>query len=855
MRLSRPVIACYLAAGVFAAALTVSFAAHAGQEHPAHSATVSVAQNARDQAVQHTQALMALQKQWAGAAGNEKSRDLEQLLARAQARQQFLLTLAETSPADVLRVAIPDEQQRGMPEEVMQHLEQKLEIAGTAEVFYEDYDDGSHQLRRFVKTPFGERFQLQATRKDLALQNGDDVTVEGVLLAYAGDDAEGTLVAGEEGVTTAECCTQESAGSTTPPAGAYTFGEQKTLVMLVNFQDKADQPYTEQQARDLIFGQASDFFLENSNDQTWLSGDVTGWYTLPISSASCDYSSISTFANEAALQDGIDTSSYTRYVYVFPKNACSWSGLGTVGGKTGAAWINGSFRLNIVAHELGHNFGLHHSRSRDCGASTIGDNCAVSQYGDWLDTMGNRNSAHFNAFQKLQLGWLDGLISADTTGTYVLEPYELAAGSQPKALRVLKSIDSVTGQRTWYYIEYRQALGFDEFLVGNDNVQNGVVVHTGTDADGNSSYLLDMTPDSDLSDDWTDPALATGNRFTDDEAGVTIATAWNDSNGVAVDVALGPPACEESAPGLAVSSGTGPWVAPGTSVTYTVNVTNNDSAACNSATIDLAAALPDDWRGSFTSTQFILAPGDSLSTEIEVVSSASAEDGFYDVAITAAQGEQNTTAIAAYVVSSPATNAAPVANEDTGETLESHALVLDVLANDMDPDGDSLSVETTSAGNNGTTRLNADGTITYQPNPGFIGTDSFDYTVSDGNGASASASVTIRVIAETSSAPVAVDDSALASKGGTVTIPVLTNDYDPDGDTLSIIEVTQGSKGSVRINTDGTLSYTAARNFNNTDSFGYTISDGNHSVSATVNVSASNDGDTGGSSKGKGHNK
>jgi hypothetical protein len=76
--------------------------------------------------------------------------------------------------------------------------------------------------------------------------------------------------------------------------------------------------------------------------------------------------------------------------------------------------------------------------------------------------------AHFTAFQKERLGWLNAGVSPPITtvvsdGTYTLETYE-SAGSGPKALKILKSTDPSTGKRTWYYVESRQAIGFDAFL-------------------------------------------------------------------------------------------------------------------------------------------------------------------------------------------------------------------------------------------------------------------------------------------------------------------------------------------------------------------------------------------------------
>jgi hypothetical protein len=93
-------------------------------------------------------------------------------------------------------------------------------------------------------------------------------------------------------------------------------------------------------------------------------------------------------------------------------------------------------------------------------------------------------------------------------------------GSGANALKILKSTDPTTGNKTWYYVEYRQAIGFDSFLSRNSNVTKGIVIHTGSESSGNSSYLLDMTP---AISSWSDAALDVGQSFSAADSGVTIA--------------------------------------------------------------------------------------------------------------------------------------------------------------------------------------------------------------------------------------------------------------------------------------------------------------------------------------------
>lgn len=91
------------------------------------------------------------------------------------------------------------------------------------------------------------------------------------------------------------------------------------------------------------------------------------------------------------------------------------------------------------------------------------------------------------------------------------------------------------------------------------------------------------------------------------------------------------------------------------------------------------------------------------------------------------------------------TNQAPVAAGDTAVVNPGQPAVIDVLANDSDPDGDPLSVASITQPANGVAALNADGTVTYTPNAGFTGSDAFTYTASDGRGGTDSATVALTV--------------------------------------------------------------------------------------------------------------
>lgn len=183
-------------------------------------------------------------------------------------------------------------------------------------------------------------------------------------------------------------------------------------------------------------------------------------------------------------------------------------------------------------------------------------------------------------------------------------------------------------------------------------------------------------------------------------------------------------------------------------------------------------------------------------------------------------------------------NSPPVASDDNASTKVDNAVSIKVLANDSDANGDPLTVTNLTVPTSGTVVLNADNSVTYTPNTGFAGTDAFTYTANDGKANSNVATVTVTV--SPNQAPVAGNDSASANKNTAVTIKVLANDSDPNGDLLSVTNLTAPANGTVVLNTDQTVTYTPATGFTGTDSFTYTASDGSLTSNiATVTVTVS----------------
>ncbi len=203
------------------------------------------------------------------------------------------------------------------------------------------------------------------------------------------------------------------------------------------------------------------------------------------------------------------------------------------------------------------------------------------------------------------------------------------------------------------------------------------------------------------------------------------------------------------------------------------------------------------------------------------------------------------TSTATVAVSVASVDQTPVANPDTADVDEDDSVIIDVLANDTDPDTPVEELVVTEAtAPNGEVEINDDGTLSYTPDPDFNGEDQITYTVSDPDGNTATGTATVDV-APINDAPEAVDDSATTDEGETVTIDVLANDSDvEDGNDLDVIAAS-ASNGSVTINDDGTLDYTPDADFTGTDTISYTVEDSDGATD-TASVSVEVDEVTGG---------
>ncbi|HFD3976337.1 TPA: tandem-95 repeat protein, partial [Vibrio parahaemolyticus] len=189
-------------------------------------------------------------------------------------------------------------------------------------------------------------------------------------------------------------------------------------------------------------------------------------------------------------------------------------------------------------------------------------------------------------------------------------------------------------------------------------------------------------------------------------------------------------------------------------------------------------------------------------------------------------------------------NDAPNAENDVITTEEDTAVTIDVLVNDSDVEGDVLSIQSASVPSEQGSVDIVDGKLVFTPAENFNGEATITYIVTDGD-LTDEAKVTVTVTPVNDS-PVAVDDTVSTQEDTVVTIDVLPNDSDVDGDKLSIQSASvPEAQGKVEI-VEGKLVFTPAENFNGDAEITYTVTDGQLTDEAkvTVTVNPVNDAPT-----------
>ena len=180
----------------------------------------------------------------------------------------------------------------------------------------------------------------------------------------------------------------------------------------------------------------------------------------------------------------------------------------------------------------------------------------------------------------------------------------------------------------------------------------------------------------------------------------------------------------------------------------------------------------------------------------------------------------------------------PVTVNDTVTVKEGVPATISPLANDSDPAGDAISLVSVTQPAHGTSATAAGNQVLYTATAGYVGADSFTYTITDAFGAQATAAVNVTVQTRP---PVAVDDSVSVLEVVPTLISPLANDSDPAGDAISLLSLTQPAHGTAVDAGGNQVLYTGASGYVGSDTFTYTIVDAyGAQATATVNVSVLN---------------
>ncbi|MEM1343500.1 MAG: Ig-like domain-containing protein [Pseudomonadota bacterium] len=277
----------------------------------------------------------------------------------------------------------------------------------------------------------------------------------------------------------------------------------------------------------------------------------------------------------------------------------------------------------------------------------------------------------------------------------------------------------------------------------------------------------------------------------------------------------------------------------------TVSVLGNDTDLGQTLTITTVSQPGAGGTATTDGTTVSFDPGTDFDTL------AGGESANVDIQYTATDGTTSSTATLSVTITGE--NDAPVVQPDTLSVNRGGTAVLDVLDNDSDPDAnDTLTVTAVSASSVGTVELvNGEVRLTTAPDQALGSfADAFTYTVSDGT-VEQTVAVTL-TIDDVPDAPVATDDADGTDEDTDLTLDLLGNDTDADGDALSIQSVAQPARGSVAV-VMGQAVFSPGSDFDSlaagestTETFTYTVVDDSASTltdqaTVTVTINGAND--------------
>ncbi len=418
-------------------------------------------------------------------------------------------------------------------------------ITGTfVEEVYDDFKNNKTWSEYFVVDSQGKAHKLNS--KNINFQSGDTISVEG------------SVSSGGE-VTTSKISLVNKVNS----RNTQTLGEQKLLVLLVNWADDNSTPISAREAYSRVFNPNNPKSLayyvdEVSYGRASVKGNVYGWVTSEYTKSSlCSSEQFDAIADAVAKADPyVDFSKYEHLMIVSSDSTmCGSSATGVAEFITDEGPVAltrsklSSFQhlgnTGTDIHEFGHQLGLRHANGWECGSVAVGEECQSINYRDTLSIMGfTAGKSHFNSFHKEQLGWFSSdEIKTITSGTYTITPLETKSNSNNKnnlGSEDLKMLKIPTASGYEYSIEFRRPILLDKNLPqtnGNiDYIYSGAIIHSNYIPNihlGYDTQLIDNKPHADDSSDWdfADSVLEPNQKFQDFENNIEIKTlSFTDDN-------------------------------------------------------------------------------------------------------------------------------------------------------------------------------------------------------------------------------------------------------------------------------------------------------------------------------------
>lgn len=404
-------------------------------------------------------------------------------------------------------------------------------------------------IRGTLELDLAEDFETGTATFDYRLRTGADrlaLKLPGEAPAGFVNGATVTVKGRRDGGTFVALDGSNSSTKVLASAPSWT-GARKMAVVLINFTNDTRKPFTRAFANRVVFTNANSvraYYLEQSKGTVHIAGTTFDWLRIPYSSRTCDYRLWADAAKAGLAARGVDLSSYTNFMFMFPPtSSCAWRGLAQLPGQH--AWINGSPYLRVAAHELGHNLGIHHASSLRCTKNgvrvALSSTCTRPEYGDPFTTMGSAQTRHVHNLELAQIGYLPASAARTVTAS---GNYSLTHASGTSGTRI---IGIPRGNGTWIYLEYRRPYGtyFDDFS-STDPAVRGVTIRLAAGwTQITQTQLIDTRP---ATATFADAPLRVDRSFRDYLSGVRITVTALGSTVAKVTITLPTDAIAPTAP-------------------------------------------------------------------------------------------------------------------------------------------------------------------------------------------------------------------------------------------------------------------------------------------------------------------